>query len=69
LIVRGKEQGYLMPDDIRSTFPDLQADRVRLSLRLSKSLALRSRITKRTSRKPRKLRHPSRGEKLKDLWR
>jgi RNA polymerase primary sigma factor len=29
LIVRGKEQGYLTPDDIRSTFPDLQADRVR----------------------------------------
>jgi RNA polymerase primary sigma factor len=28
LIVRGKEQGYLTPDDIRSTFPDLQADRV-----------------------------------------
>jgi RNA polymerase primary sigma factor len=28
LIVRGKEQGYLTPDDIRSTFPDLQADRI-----------------------------------------
>ncbi len=26
LIVRGKEQGYLTPDDIWSTFPDLQAD-------------------------------------------
>jgi RNA polymerase primary sigma factor len=26
LIVRGKEQGYLTPDDIRSTFPDLQAE-------------------------------------------
>ncbi len=25
LIVRGKEQGYLTPDDIRSTFPDLEA--------------------------------------------
>jgi RNA polymerase primary sigma factor len=28
LIVRGKEQGYLTPDDIRSTYPDLQADRI-----------------------------------------
>src|SRR6202165_2260549 len=28
LIVRGKEQGYLTPDDIRSTFPDLQAERI-----------------------------------------
>jgi RNA polymerase primary sigma factor len=28
LIVRGKEQGYLTADDIRSTFPDLQADRI-----------------------------------------
>jgi RNA polymerase primary sigma factor len=28
LIVRGKEQGYLTPDDIRSTFPGLQADRI-----------------------------------------
>jgi len=28
LIVRGKEQGYLTPDDIWSTFPDLQADRI-----------------------------------------
>ncbi len=26
LIVRGKEQGYLTPDDIRSTFPDLEAE-------------------------------------------
>ncbi len=26
LIVRGKEQGYLTPDDIRSTFPDLKAE-------------------------------------------
>ena len=26
LIVRGKEQGYLTPDEIRSTFPDLQAE-------------------------------------------
>jgi RNA polymerase primary sigma factor len=26
LIVRGKEQGYLAPDDIRSTFPDLEAE-------------------------------------------
>jgi Sigma-70 factor, region 1.1 len=26
LIVRGKEQGYLTPDDIQSTFPDLKAE-------------------------------------------
>src|SRR5712692_12106392 len=26
LIVRGKEQGYLTPDEIRSTFPDLEAE-------------------------------------------
>jgi RNA polymerase primary sigma factor len=26
LIVRGKEQGYLTPDDIKSTFPDLKAE-------------------------------------------
>src|SRR5712692_2808947 len=26
LIVRGKEQGYLTPDDIRSTFQDLEAE-------------------------------------------
>jgi RNA polymerase primary sigma factor len=26
LIVRGKEQGYLTPDDIRSTFPDIEAE-------------------------------------------
>ncbi len=26
LIVRGKEQGYLTPDEIQSTFPDLEAD-------------------------------------------
>ncbi len=26
LIVRGKEQGYLRPDEIRSTFPDLEAE-------------------------------------------
>ena len=28
LIVRGKEHGYLTPDDIWSAFPDLQADRI-----------------------------------------
>ena len=28
LIVRGKDQGYLTPDDIRSTFPDLRADQI-----------------------------------------
>ena len=28
LIVRGKEQGYLTPDEIESTFPDLQVDRI-----------------------------------------
>ncbi len=28
LILRGKEQGYLTPDDIRSTFPDVEADRI-----------------------------------------
>lgn len=26
LIVRGKEQGYLTPDDIKSTFSDLKAE-------------------------------------------
>jgi len=26
LVVRGKEQGYLTPDDIKSTFPDLKAE-------------------------------------------